>query len=95
HGHVFWVLGSGNGTKPNYKNLNTKNPIQRDTATVPANGWTILRFVSNNPGTWGFHCHIEWHVESGLVAQFVTQPDLIRKLSPPADWKALCSKPNN
>ncbi|CAG8770841.1 12671_t:CDS:2, partial [Gigaspora rosea] len=90
HGHVFWVLGSGgSGTTPDYNNLNTKDPIQRDSATVPALGWTVLRFVSNNPGVWGFHCHLEWHVEAGLVAQFVTQPDLIRQLTPPDDWKAL------
>ncbi|CAG8811937.1 24926_t:CDS:2 [Gigaspora margarita] len=96
HGHVFWVLGSGgSGTKPDYNKLNTKDPIQRDTATVPALGWTVLRFVSNNPGVWGFHCHIEWHVEVGLVAQFVTQPDLVRQLTPPNDWKALCSQKHN
>ncbi|CAG8838531.1 20899_t:CDS:2, partial [Gigaspora margarita] len=60
HGHNFWVLGSGgNGTKPDYKKLNTNDPIKRDTATVPDGGWTIFRFVSNNPGVWEFHCHIE------------------------------------
>ncbi|CAG8595584.1 4255_t:CDS:2, partial [Dentiscutata heterogama] len=84
------VLISESGTQPDYSKANTKDPIQRDTATVPAGGWTILRFVSNNPGVWGFHCHIEWHVEAGLVAQFVTQPDEIKKLNPPDDWKALC-----
>ncbi|KAF0358077.1 multicopper oxidase [Gigaspora margarita] len=91
HGHVFWCLGSGeDGTQPDYNSLNTKDPIQRDTATIPAGGWAILRFVSNNPGVWGFHCHIEWHVASGLVAQFVTQPDQIKRLNPPDEWKALC-----
>ncbi|CAG8466554.1 10481_t:CDS:2, partial [Cetraspora pellucida] len=89
HGHVFWVLGSGGkGTTLDYSKLNTKDPIQRDTVTVPANGWTVLRFVANNPGVWGFHCHIEWHVQSGLVAQFVAQPDKIKKLNPPDEWKA-------
>ncbi|CAG8671084.1 5439_t:CDS:2 [Cetraspora pellucida] len=93
HGHVFWVLGSGgNGTKLDCSKLNTIDPIQRDTTTVPANGWTVLRFVANNPGVWGFHCHIEWHVQSGLVAQFVAQPDKIKKLNPPDEWKALCPK---
>ncbi|CAG8765022.1 6888_t:CDS:2, partial [Dentiscutata heterogama] len=45
-----------------------------------------------NPGVWGFHCHIEWHVQSGLVSQFVAQPDKIKELKAPDDWKALCSK---
>ncbi|CAG8670712.1 1877_t:CDS:2, partial [Scutellospora calospora] len=90
HGHVFWVLGTGeNSTQPDYSKINTKDPIQRDTSTVPANGWVILRFVSDNHGVWGFHCHIEWHVETGLVAQFVTQPDEVRKLNSPKDWKEL------
>ncbi|CAG8517444.1 12224_t:CDS:2 [Racocetra persica] len=60
HGHVFWVLGTGgNGTTPDYNSLNTIDPIERDTTTIPAGGWTILRFVADNPGVWGFHCHIE------------------------------------
>ncbi|CAG8685777.1 2839_t:CDS:2, partial [Dentiscutata erythropus] len=93
HGHVFWVLGQGgNGTTPDYDKLNTKDPIQRDVTTIPASGWTIIRFISDNPGVWGFHCHIEWHVQSGLVSQFVTQPEKIKKLKAPDDWKALCSK---
>ncbi|CAG8505887.1 15998_t:CDS:2 [Dentiscutata heterogama] len=91
HGHVFWLLGSGvNGTKPDKNKLNANDPIQRDTTTVPAGGWAVLRFVSDNPGVWGFHCHIEWHVQSGLVSQFVAQPDQIKTLNSPADWKALC-----
>ncbi|CAG8498985.1 2344_t:CDS:2 [Cetraspora pellucida] len=90
HGHVFWVLGIGqNGTSPDYKYLNLKNPIQRDTITVPAQGWVVLRFVSDNPGVWGFHCHIEWHVQSGLVMEFVTQPDKIKELKAPDEWKLL------
>ncbi|RIB07824.1 Multicopper oxidase [Gigaspora rosea] len=90
HGHVFWVLGIGqNGTSPDYKFLNTKDPIQRDTVTVPPQGWAILRFVSDNPGVWGFHCHIEWHVQSGLVMEFVTQPDKIRELKAPYEWEQL------
>ncbi|RIB27004.1 extracellular multicopper oxidase [Gigaspora rosea] len=91
HGHVFWVLGIGiNGTSPDYNSVNTKDPIQRDTITVPAGGWLIVRFVSNNPGVWAFHCHIEWHVQSGLVMQFVTQPDQIKELKSPDDWSNLC-----
>ncbi|CAG8672696.1 15741_t:CDS:2, partial [Dentiscutata heterogama] len=90
HGHVFWLIGVGkNGTIPDYDSVNTKNPIERDTATVPAGGWLIARFVSNNPGVWGFHCHIEWHVQAGLVMAFIAQPDKIKKLKAPDDWKEL------
>ncbi|CAG8805708.1 23081_t:CDS:2, partial [Racocetra persica] len=38
HGYQFWVLGTGKGTKVNEDELNTHNPIKRDTATLPAEG---------------------------------------------------------
>jgi hypothetical protein len=42
----------------------TANPVRRDTVTVPAQGWTVIRFRADNPGVWMFHCHIEWHRKS-------------------------------
>uniref|UniRef100_U9SVW8 Uncharacterized protein n=1 Tax=Rhizophagus irregularis (strain DAOM 181602 / DAOM 197198 / MUCL 43194) TaxID=747089 RepID=U9SVW8_RHIID len=58
HGYQFWVLGTGNGDKVDENELNTHNPIKRDTATIPASGWIAIRFVSDNPGAWGIHCHM-------------------------------------
>ncbi|CAG8755459.1 18196_t:CDS:2, partial [Acaulospora morrowiae] len=46
------------------------------------------------PGVWAFHCHIEWHVEAGLVAQFVELPDMIAQMNPPEEWKNLCNNQN-
>ncbi|KAJ3311633.1 ferroxidase fet3 [Boothiomyces sp. JEL0838] len=79
HGHDFWVLAQGWATDTSqiptkFTNL---NHVKRDTITVPAcetdsNGdcinfqYTILRYVSNNPGVWTFHCHIDWHLTAGL-----------------------------
>ncbi|RYO86283.1 hypothetical protein DL766_003318 [Monosporascus sp. MC13-8B] len=37
-------------------------------------GNAVLRFRADNPGVWLFHCHIEWHVASGLIATFVETP---------------------
>lgn len=42
----------------------------KDTVTVPDGGYTIIRFVANNPGFWLFHCHIEFHVEVGMALIF-------------------------
>lgn len=42
----------------------------KDTVTVPDGGYTIIRFVANNPGYWLFHCHIEFHVEVGMALVF-------------------------
>ena len=29
---------------------------RRDTVIIPAYSWMILRFVTDNPGLWAFHC---------------------------------------
>ncbi|KIK41685.1 multicopper oxidase [Suillus luteus UH-Slu-Lm8-n1] len=50
------------------------NPMRRDTVTIPGGGSVTLRIVADNPGAWLFHCHIEWHLESGLAVQFITAP---------------------
>ncbi|CAG8515606.1 4419_t:CDS:2, partial [Gigaspora margarita] len=73
------LLGTGvNDTTLDYDQLNTKDPIQRDVTTVPAGGWAVLRFVADNPDSI-------WHVQPGLVAQFVELLDKIKKLNPPED----------
>ncbi|CAG8466167.1 7875_t:CDS:2 [Funneliformis mosseae] len=92
HGHNFFVLGSGDGTEVVESELNYKNPTIRDTVTLPAMSWTVIRFLADNPGVWAFHCHIEWHVEMGLVAQLIESPTELAKRQPPKDWSSLCSK---
>ncbi|CAI2173817.1 1010_t:CDS:10 [Funneliformis geosporum] len=89
HGHQFWLLGIGNGTVVDKTALNTVNPIKRDTSTIPISGWSALRFVVDNPGVWGHHCHM-WHMQVGLVMQLIELPDEINKLSPPEEWAELC-----
>lgn len=42
----------------------------KDTVTVPDGGYTIIRFVANNPGFWLFHCHIDFHAEVGMSIVF-------------------------
>lgn len=53
--------------------------MRRDTILVKPNGNLVLRFRSDNPGVWLFHCHIEWHVASGLVATIIEAPLEIQK----------------
>lgn len=38
---------------------------------LPGNGWLVLAFQTDNPGAWLFHCHIAWHVASGLSVQYL------------------------
>lgn len=60
HGHDFYILGAGSSgwTDADREGLNYENPIRRDVAMLPANGWLAVAFLTNNPGAWLFHCHI-------------------------------------
>lgn len=78
HGHKFWVLGSGKGDFP-YSEvrdvpssmMNLENPPYRDTVELPASGWAVIRYISDNPGAWLLHCHIQWHLMSGMALVLV------------------------
>ncbi|KAG9084204.1 laccase [Ceratobasidium sp. 370] len=62
--------------------INYVNPPRRD--------------VTDNPGPWFLHCHIDWHLEAGLAVVFAESPDEIRtgtqKVAPNAAWDQLCPK---
>lgn len=67
-------------------------PMRRDTLMVRPNGNMVMRFRADNPGVWLFHCHIEWHVDSGLIATMVEAPlELQKTLSIPEDHYAACA----
>jgi len=42
------------------------------------NGWTVIAFLTDNPGVWLFHCHIGWHVGGGLSLQFLERESDIK-----------------
>jgi FtsP/CotA-like multicopper oxidase with cupredoxin domain len=78
HGHDFYVLAQGTGTYTDgTTTLNLDNPPRRDTAMLPASGYLVLAFETNNPGAWLMHCHIGWHTSEGFAMQFVEQYDSI------------------
>lgn len=60
HGHYFYVLG-----QPDH--LNLTDPPQKDTVNVPAKNTIVLQWQAINPGHWFFHCHIEWHLATGMA----------------------------
>jgi hypothetical protein len=51
--------------------LNSDNPPRRDVATLPAAGYLVIAFKTDNPGAWLMHCHIGWHTSEGLDMQFI------------------------
>lgn len=52
---------------------NLINPPLKDTVTIPAGGYTVIRFYAENPGFWLLHCHLEVF----FVASFIFISNLI------------------
>lgn len=95
HGHTFQIVeraGNGNPLFPGLDARATTNPMRRDTVVVYADSTATLRFRADNPGIWLFHCHTEWHVESGLTATFIEAPDVMVARAPyiPNSHKNVC-----
>lgn len=79
HGHQFQVLqrsavDGGYFTGQYYQNV-SQTPVRRDTIMVQNHGHVVLRFRADNPGVWLLHCHVEWHVEAGLMATIIEAPE--------------------
>ncbi|KAF2018092.1 multicopper oxidase [Aaosphaeria arxii CBS 175.79] len=77
HGHDFWIVAQGSGTYSSSVTLNLSNPPRRDTAILPASGYLVMAFETDNPGAWLMHCHIGWHTSEGFALQFVERYDEI------------------
>ena len=42
--------------------------VLKDTTLLPLGGAMVIRFITDNPGVWLAHCHIDIHLESGLYS---------------------------
>ncbi|KAJ8899932.1 hypothetical protein K2173_019637 [Erythroxylum novogranatense] len=88
HGFNFFIVGQGFGNyDPNKdpKSFNLVDPVERNTAGVPAGGWIAIRFLADNPGVWLMHCHLDVHTSWGLRMAWVVLngPQQNQKLPPP------------
>ncbi|KAI5782840.1 Cupredoxin [Pyronema domesticum] len=97
HGHVFQTIFRSSDDAGNFEgHLESeypKVPMIRDTILAPPGGHVVLRFRADNPGVWLFHCHLEWHLLSGLVTTFIEAPmELQRNTTIPENHRALCVK---
>ncbi|CAG8717334.1 46324_t:CDS:2 [Gigaspora margarita] len=86
------IVWNGVGTEIDKSSYNTVDPPVRDTTVVPAWGWTTIRFPIDNPGVWVFHCHIEWHIQIGMLAQIAELPDQLKLQKLPDCIQGLCNK---
>ena len=94
HGHKFWIMATSDKQYfdwSSYGSIDTTNPIRRDTLTIDAYGWALIRFRSDNPGLWAFHCHISWHMEAGLLMQFQARNDVMKDWTLPESVTDLCA----
>ncbi|KAL1121778.1 hypothetical protein V6Z11_D01G256100 [Gossypium hirsutum] len=88
HGFNFFVVGQGFGNFDPVKDpakFNLVDPMERNTAGVPAGGWIAIRFLADNPGVWFMHCHLDVHTSWGLKMAWLVLdgPEPNQKLQPP------------
>jgi FtsP/CotA-like multicopper oxidase with cupredoxin domain len=91
HGHNYFVEAVGyNSQNWDGTIVRPANPQRRDTQIVPAWGYLVISFETDNPGAWVFHCHVAWHVATGLSATFVERPDKIAQFRVPNTIAQTC-----
>jgi iron transport multicopper oxidase len=63
HGHSFSVVRSAGNSSYNFD-----NPVIRDVVSIGNTGDNVtIRFFTDNPGPWFFHCHIDWHLNAFVI----------------------------
>ncbi|OAA61846.1 iron transport multicopper oxidase fet3 precursor [Niveomyces insectorum RCEF 264] len=88
HGHQFQVLDrprSNTGDWSGHNRTFPANPPRRDTISINAHSYAVLRIQATRPGVFLLHCHIEWHVVMGLTATLIQAPEQLRNMTIPAD----------
>lgn len=92
HGHDFALLRQSYdpfnddiGNDPDamqdfIDSLSYDNPARRDVVLLPKNGYIVIAFKLDNPGTWLLHCHIAWHASGGLALQILEDKDKVEEL---------------
>ncbi len=76
-------------TQPRWRNgmspplsINSRT-IRKDTVMLPAGGYVVINIVSDNPGYWFLHCHIEIHQLEGMALLLNEAPNEQLLLRPP------------
>ncbi|KAF8525922.1 multicopper oxidase 2A [Hysterangium stoloniferum] len=89
HGLRPWLMGSAPGR---YIGQSVDpHPLRRDTFVIPAFSYYIIRFVTDNPGLWAFHCHLVWHMAAGLLMQINSLPSKSAQFDIPQDIISQCA----
>ncbi len=59
---------------------------------LPGHGWLVFAFMTDNPGAWLFHFHIDWHVAQGLSIQFSERVQDIPRTVPLSTIEPICEQ---
>ena len=52
-----------------------KFTILKDTVVVPMGGYVVVQFLSDNPGNWLMHCHVDPHLLNGMAVIINEAPE--------------------
>ncbi|KAF4628164.1 hypothetical protein G7Y89_g9985 [Cudoniella acicularis] len=71
HGHDFALLQQEENELYDLSTLNLKlrQPSSSRVVLLPRNGFAVIAFKTDNPGSWLMHCHIARHASEGLAMQ--------------------------
>jgi iron transport multicopper oxidase len=69
-------------------------PIRRDSWLLAEAGYTVIRFIADNPGVWTIHCHMEWHVAAGMTATIIEAPSELHAQTFSPAMSQICSEQN-
>ena len=59
--------------------------VRKDSVGIPAGGYVVIQFVTNNPGYWFLHCHMEGHALVGMAVIINEVPE--RHSPPPTEMR--------
>ena len=106
HGHAPQLVARVSGVVDDDGNITTqalydgddsafsKTPIRRDSWVLAAAGYTVIRFIADNPGVWIIHCHMEWHIDAGLTATLIEAPTQLQAQAFPPAMAQICRDQN-
>ncbi|KAJ6609466.1 laccase [Mycena sp. CBHHK59/15] len=77
HGHTFHVVRSAGSSVYNWKNPPIRDVVSTGTAAAGDN--VTFRFVTDNAGPWFLHCHIDYHLNTGLAVVFAEDAATLAK----------------
>ncbi|KAK7050577.1 multicopper oxidase/laccase [Favolaschia claudopus] len=87
HGHNFWVVRSAGSSTYNWDDPVIRDVVNTGSATSDN---TTIRFVTDNAGPWFLHCHIDFHLGTGLAIVFAEDTETVANSVHPSAWDTLC-----